>query len=262
MCGQIIKITAGDSPDAKVNEHILKGCSSNLLKTHEIERKSKKKKCGLSSCQNPENFDLMSCSSCNRQYCITHRLPDDHNCTKASGKTASVTNTAAAALLQRLQGNRDKQERDRRKRQAAMDKVKSKKMEQKQSQIVLSKPIETKENPKEKITQQQSWHSQALGSDSISTSDRFYLRVNYPKSYGGKKREDKDIFGSKNWTVGKLLDDISERLSMDNRNNDPTQKRLGLYAFGTNPIEFPNDIPLLLLHPQLKTGDSVQLLYK
>jgi len=100
----------------------------------------------------------------------------------------------------------------------------------------------------------------ATGSDEIKPEDRFYFEIEYPKQYDSTKIRTKAIWVHKSWTVGKAIDEICEVLSIENRNNDPTAKKLEMSSRRTS-AHFPNDISLSLLYPELTNGDPIRLSY-
>jgi len=100
----------------------------------------------------------------------------------------------------------------------------------------------------------------ATGGDGVKPEDRFYLEIEYPRKYDSTKTRTKAMWVHKSWTVGKAIDEICEILSVENRNNDPTAKKLEMSSRRTN-AHFPNDIALSLLHPELTNGDPILLSY-
>lgn len=103
----------------------------------------------------------------------------------------------------------------------------------------------------------------AIGDKNIKGSDRFDLVIEFPtSSIRGKpmKMADQFMFFNDKWTVGRILDNISTHTGLINRNNQAKAKKLNMFSCRTN-AQFPHDIPIHLLHPELKKDDRVRLAY-
>ncbi|KAI9292625.1 hypothetical protein K502DRAFT_70894 [Neoconidiobolus thromboides FSU 785] len=71
ICNQPIPVKKGEIPDTKVNEHINSGCK---IKEKKIEI------CNAKSCKTKITQVFHQCKSCQRKYCLNHRLPEEHEC--------------------------------------------------------------------------------------------------------------------------------------------------------------------------------------
>lgn len=108
LCHKTIRFTKAQDANMVWEEHYLNGCS------HEAKQKVHKT-CGRTDCRTilgPVN--TFSCSKCRLQVCISHRFPDDHNCTavqasqrqqiasnKPSAPTTKASNSAVLAAAKK-----------------------------------------------------------------------------------------------------------------------------------------------------------------
>lgn len=229
LCSKFVKVKATDSVDAIVNAHILSGCVSHLLEKSSEEKKktASKKHCGLKGCSNPNKFDTLICAKCRKQFCLSHRHEESHNCPGA-GQPGKKTNSAASRLLASIKGKPKK----------------------------AKKPL----NPKILLMKVK---MRAVGDSGVKESDRFFLEVEFPEvSLTGvaMKKKPLSMWFNVNWTIGKVVDSICKKSGLENRNNDAKAKKLNVYSKRTQ-AQFPHDIALSLLQPELCNGDTVQLRY-
>eukprot|EP00457_Paulinella_chromatophora_P010558 gb/GEZN01010666.1/.p1 GENE.gb/GEZN01010666.1/~~gb/GEZN01010666.1/.p1 ORF type:complete len:308 (-),score=24.14 gb/GEZN01010666.1/:271-1194(-) len=250
-CKQYVMVRPEQSPDAIVNDHIASNCARHLLSTAEAERKDyirKKKSCGVPSCRNENKakYDTLICNVCKQQYCLTHRLGDDHDCAEVMRRGVKVNNSATA-LLAKLRGNREAASRLDQQRQAR--------------QAVRSGLTGSRAKAATLMY---------MGDEGIKHSDRFHLEVRYPKKYGAKRYKAQSMYFNQAWTIGRVIDNICRHLNVENRNNQAGALELYLSKeqrsedeeAPTMRTEFPTDIPLELLQPSLKPGDTVRLAYR
>jgi len=241
VCNQTIKITAEDKADAVVNRHILSGCKSDIFDVASEKRRIKDaKRCAYSSCQNTEKFETVVCTSCGLAFCLKHRHQDSHNCppSQQSGP-ARKTNVAASKLLQQI-------------------------AEKKAAKAAEEPAVPKPRTEKEQAAAQLRLKMKAKGDSSIKDHHRFFLEVLFPKfSITGApatQRKPESMFFDVDWTVGRVLDKISTTCGLENRNNELTAKKLQLTSAHSQAM-FPHDISLGLLTPELRSGDTVQLVY-
>jgi len=235
VCGKFVKVTVGQLPDAIVNQHILQGCKGLLMETaSEAKQKERTlKHCGWKTCQNLEGYDVVECTKCHQKYCLTHRLPESHECANVThGPVKTKGNAAASRLLDKLK-----------------DKSKSRPDDKKKA-----KPVNA-------AAQRMRVGLKAVGDERVKVDDRFYLEVEYPEvdpSGMALHVKPSSHWFDKNWTVGKIIDLICKHADIENRNNEQDAKKLIIISKrGGN--ELPYDIPLKLLDPELVTGDTIQL---
>jgi predicted nucleic acid binding AN1-type Zn finger protein len=261
VCSQYIMVPVESSVDGIVNDHILSGCKRHLLSKADHDRRAeirKQKTCGVPGCHNERTtkYDTLICDICKGQYCLTHRLRDDHNCDKIL-KDKPIINNSATALLAKIRGNRDQSSAARQKREREM------------ARKALRKANKAKAGTGGSLG--------FKGDDKIPQSQRFYLEVRYPKKYGAKRYKNQSMFFDRKWTVGRVIDNACKHLKVENRNNITSALELYLAKETRNTsealqqgggkasvvrTEFPTDIPLHLLEPSLMEGDTVRLAYR
>jgi len=236
VCGQFVKVTAGQNADAIVNQHILQNCKSLVMEsTTEAKQKEKKlKECGLKGCHNPDGYDTIVCSGCQKKFCLTHRLPDSHDCSHRTPATKHKGNSANSRLLEKLK-----------------DKTKPR----------PEKKTVTKHSASSAAVQRIRVGLKAVGDAKVKQEDRFYLEVEYPEvdpvGVALHVKPSSHWF-DKNWTVGKIIDVICKHANIENRNHEQNSKKLIILS-KRGGLELPYDIPLGLLDPTLVTGDTIVL---
>lgn len=248
VCTQYIKVPQGLSADIVVNRHINSGCNSDLLEKSEKEKKKirKNKQCGV--CRNPENYDTMICATCRKQFCLTHRHSDSHKCVPPNSSTrASKGGTTVASRLLSMFGMGGSSTRH----------------ETKSEEPPSKKAVSNQNSASAQAANRLQMKMKAIGNENIKEENRIYFEVIFPTT---------DIFGKplampvrniwfdKNWTIGRVIDDICDRSSLENRNNEKNAKKLNLFS-KRNQAQFPYDIPIELLAPELSSGDSVLIAY-
>ncbi|XP_067144371.1 AN1-type zinc finger protein 2A isoform X1 [Centruroides vittatus] len=78
LCNKPIPVEKGQIPDIVVGQHIDTFCKSDPSKT---KRKIYTNKCALKGCKQKEMVKIF-CNRCKANYCLKHRLPQDHHCEK------------------------------------------------------------------------------------------------------------------------------------------------------------------------------------
>ena len=68
----------------------------------------------------------------------------------------------------------------------------------------------------------------ASGQSSIPMDERLYFKVNFQKSAQNNNFDVKEVFLSKEWSIGKCIDWLSSHLSLINNNNNPLAPKLVL----------------------------------
>lgn len=235
ICSKYVRVNAEQTPDAVMDIHIRSGCKSNLLEKSAEEKKnfSSAKHCNKKGCKNSENFDTVKCIKCGKQHCLTHRHAEDHDCEVALPKGRKQPNSAASRLLANIAS----------KKGSAEDKTK-------------------KKLPNEQLKRTQV-KMRAKGDDSIKEEDRFFLEVYFPtESIHGQpmKIEPQSVWLNRQWTVGRVIEHICDRCSLENRNNEKNMKKLQLFSQRTQAA-LPVDVSLELFEPELMSGDSVFFKY-
>jgi predicted nucleic acid binding AN1-type Zn finger protein len=239
VCSQTIKTKAEDVPDAIVNRHILSGCKSDVFDV-QLEKKKIKdaKACAVPTCHNPEKFDTIVCVACGATFCLKHRHQDLHKCPKLTKGPEKRGNAAASRLL---------------------DKIAEKKAAKAAEPAGAPKP----RTEKEQALAQTRLRMRAKGEATVKEHQRFYLEILFPKaSINGAPLDKKPeaMWFDMNWTVGRVLEKIGTSCGVENRNHEQAAKKLQLTSVQSQAV-FPHDVALNLLIPELRSGDTVQLVY-
>lgn len=93
ICLKSIKFPKSDSADAVWNDHFLNSCSQEASTSKQIE------KCYKRSCSmrlGPSN--TIVCKSCRQKVCMSHRIPEEHDCQGMRGAILSRLPPAAIAV--------------------------------------------------------------------------------------------------------------------------------------------------------------------
>nr|KAF6354151.1 zinc finger AN1-type containing 2B [Pipistrellus kuhlii] len=76
LCNVPVPVARGEPPDRAVGEHIDRDCRSDPAQQ---KRKIFTNKCERAGCRQREMMKL-TCERCDRNFCIKHRHPLDHDC--------------------------------------------------------------------------------------------------------------------------------------------------------------------------------------
>ncbi|CAM1292339.1 ZFAND2B (predicted) [Pycnogonum litorale] len=103
LCNKPIPVTRGQSPDMIVGQHIDRDCQSDPAKAN---RRVYTNVCSVKRCKEKMPVPV-TCRSCKKNYCLKHKIEQDHNCTGRTTQNYKNDPRAAArdAALARLQHN-------------------------------------------------------------------------------------------------------------------------------------------------------------
>ncbi len=209
------------------------------------------KPCADDSCKTVIGTSLVPgvhCPSCNRDYCLKHRLGEDHDCknkppigARAAGMAgvASVADGGRSAAL----GALDKLRRwGQSKKQQATASLASQKTQSRAAQLVALNALK----------------KTAKGDAKIAPEKRVYLHVEAESATAKAKIPKGEFFYSTDWVVGKLLDAAARALQVQNINNqsDSEEDRLRVFHVeGGRMLEFNEKLGAVL-----QNGNTVVLL--
>ncbi|VDM09994.1 unnamed protein product [Wuchereria bancrofti] len=94
LCNKPIPVARGERPDKQVSDHIDSNCKSNPAIA--LKGKIYTYHCSQRNCRKRELVSV-ECNQCGRNFCLKHRFPADHDCTKVKSKK-SLSNAALAAM--------------------------------------------------------------------------------------------------------------------------------------------------------------------
>eukprot|EP00033_Pygsuia_biforma_P005063 GCRY01005556.1.p1 GENE.GCRY01005556.1~~GCRY01005556.1.p1 ORF type:complete len:260 (-),score=43.02 GCRY01005556.1:164-943(-) len=102
LCSQFIHIKNGDNVDVVLNRHIERGCPKETIKTAPLAEMPFA--CRFPNCKGRNQFKIL-CEYCRQNFCIQHRFPEDHNCTRFRKKKKKLDSNATAAKDTKVRGD-------------------------------------------------------------------------------------------------------------------------------------------------------------
>ncbi|XP_054715859.1 AN1-type zinc finger protein 2A-like [Uloborus diversus] len=97
LCNNPVPSKRGEQPDIAVGQHIDRDCQADPAIA---QRKIYTNKCFVKGCRQKEVIKI-TCDSCKKTYCLTHRHPSDHKCQEQ--KPMPAAQAAGAAAIARAQ---------------------------------------------------------------------------------------------------------------------------------------------------------------
>lgn len=252
VCKKYIKVPINREANAVVNEHIIQQCATHLLKKKRRQRPEKV--CHVNGCKNQQNFDTVHCTKCRQQLCLLHRHATSHECATSGSLGAASTSRllgeyASSISSWLMPGS------------SSSPSPSSSSSSPTPGASAKPKPRPKAKKKKKRVVK----NSGPQGDFTLGKADRFNLRVRCPATcpFSGKKivTTELELFFSRQWTVGRVLDDICQRAGLENRNHQPDEKKLQLTNVRTEGV-YPNEIPLALLEgADLQRGQVVRVRY-
>lgn len=251
VCSATIKIKASDVADAVVNRHILSKCKDDIFDV-QLEKKKIKdaKHCDFRGCHNKEKYETVLCSGCGLTFCLSHRHQDTHACPKQAQPLAKKGNAAASRLLDQLA------EKKANKLAASGGGGGSSSGGSGSSQASIR-------SEKEQAAAKMRLRLRAKGDSTVKEHHRFYLEILLPSETitgAPLSMPPQSLWFDMNWTIGRVLEKIATSCKIENRNHIQDSKKLQMVNPQSNAM-FPHDVALNLLIPELRSGDTVQLVY-
>ncbi|CAL3965052.1 hypothetical protein PZA11_002110 [Diplocarpon coronariae] len=165
------------------------------------------------------------CSMCNRDYCLKHRMKEDHNCKNLIPIGARVGRFDAPADHAKT----------------ALERFRAWGTAQKASMAsrVLPKPKPT--SAAARVVAVNNLKKTAKGDDKIPPEKRIYLFVEAESATTTSKFPSGAFYYSKDWVVGRVLDAAAKSLQVQNVNNQGTDEKEKLRIFhveGGRLLEF------------------------
>ncbi|KAI4141250.1 MAG: hypothetical protein L6R39_005435 [Caloplaca ligustica] len=139
------------------------------------------------------------CPTCNRKYCLKHRIPEDHECNKITplgarqGSGISQADKARSALGRLKLWSKEKQA------------------------AVLPKPKPS--TAASRVIALNQLKRTAKGDEKIPMEKRIYLHVEAEANTTTSKLPKGEFWYNKAWSIGRLLDDAARGLQVQNVNN-------------------------------------------
>lgn len=209
-----------------------------------LRDKVSQKPCASPECKTVVGTSLtpgVHCDTCNRDYCLKHRLKEEHDCKNlvpigARPAQIDVASQKAKSALDRLRawGSSKKEQAGR----------------------ALPKPKPSSAAARV-IAVNKLKHS-AKGDAKLAEEKRIYLYVEAEAATAKAKFPKGEFFYSKDWVIGRLLDAAAKNLQVQNINNQSSDERDRLRVFhveGGRLLEFNEKIG-----SALQSGNTVVLL--
>ncbi|KNG81626.1 AN1 zinc finger protein [Aspergillus nomiae NRRL 13137] len=185
------------------------GHQSPYAETHDLQLRPMR----ASRLQNPYQHDEgpgVRCPNCNRQYCLKHRLREEHDCAKITplggrpaGAGANNANETLRSMFARVRTwGKDKSH-------AAT-----------QSLTPTPKP----NSPAARAVQLNALKKSAKGDANVPADKRLYLHVVGTSDTQRVDPPKGDFYFDSRWKVGRVLDDAARRLRIENVNNRAEEK--------------------------------------
>jgi predicted nucleic acid binding AN1-type Zn finger protein len=212
--------------------------AGKMLRDHVSE-----KSCASPSCKTTVGTSLtpgVHCSTCNRDYCLKHRLQEDHDC----------KNLVPI-------GGRPAKDVAGQKARTALDRLKAwgvSKKEQAGRALPKPKPSTTAA----RLIAVNNLKKTAKGDAKVPVEKRVYLYVEAEAETAKAKYPKGEFFFSQDWVVGRVLDAAAKSLQVQNINNQSSDERNKLRVFhveGGRLLEFNEKVGTAV-----QSGNTVVLL--
>lgn len=185
------------------------------------------KPCASPSCKTVIGTSLVTgvhCSTCNRDYCLKHRLKEEHDCKNL---------VPIGARVGRFEGQAEKSK-------LAFGKLKAWGAAQKESMSrALPKPKPT--SAAARVIAVNNLKKSAKGDDKLPPEKRVYMYVEAEAATTTSKFPEGSFFFSKDWVIGRVLDAAAKGLQVQNINNQSMDEKSKLRVFhveGGRLLEF------------------------
>ncbi|KAI2703583.1 hypothetical protein CBS147333_6816 [Penicillium roqueforti] len=189
------------------------------------------------------------CPQCNHQYCLKHRLREEHECAKITPLGARQTNVASPndtikSMFARVRTwGRDKQ-------QAAA----------KGTLLPALPKMKPKPNsPAARAVAVNGLKRSAKGDASVPVEKRLYLHAVGTAETQAAEPPAGDFFFDSRWKVGRVLDDAAKKLRVQNFNNRVDEENSRLRIFHVESGEFL-EFSEAIGAGKVKQGDTIVLL--
>ncbi|KAK3352699.1 hypothetical protein B0T25DRAFT_190819 [Lasiosphaeria hispida] len=204
------------------------------------------KPCADDACKTVVGTSLVPgvhCPSCNRDYCLKHRLKEDHDCKNkipiGARPSPNVVEGAKNALERfKLWGTA--------KKEAAKEAA--------SRSLPKAKPS----SAAQRVIAVNTLKKSAKGDDKLAPERRVYLYVEAEAETAKAKFSKGQFFYSKDWVIGRVLDAAAKSLQVQNINNKSNDERDRLRVFhveGGRLLEFNEKVGATLL-----SGNTIILL--
>ncbi|KAJ5604977.1 hypothetical protein N7510_010131 [Penicillium lagena] len=190
------------------------------------------------------------CPDCNRQYCLKHRLREEHDCAKVTplgarqgGSGANANETLKSMFAKVRTWGREKQQ------SAASTNINN----------ILPKPKPKPNSPAARAAEVNQMKRSAKGDAGVPADKRVYLHTVGTADTQASEPPAGDFYFDSRWKVGRVLDDVARRLKVENLNNRAAGEEARLRVFHVESGEFL-EFSDALGGGKVKSGDTIVLL--
>jgi putative cofactor-binding repeat protein len=190
------------------------------------------KPCASPVCKTVVNRGVVQgvhCPSCNRTYCLSHRMKEDHDCKNLVplGARPKIFDPASSAEKAR----------------SAFGKLKAWGAVQKEKAVTASRvlPKPKPSSASARLIAVNAIKKTAKGDEKVPAEKRIYIYVEAEAATTTSKFPKGAFWFSKDWVVGRVLDDAAKRLMVENVNNQSLEEVDKLRVFsveGGRLLEF------------------------
>ena len=211
-----------------------------------LRDKVTQKPCASPTCKTVIGTSLTTgvhCQTCNRDYCLKHRLREDHDC-------KNLTPIGARPAQQQLEASKKSM-------MSAFDKLRawgSAKKEQAGRSLPKPKPS----SAAARVVAVNKLKKTAKGDEKLAPEKRIYLYVEAEAETARAKFPKGEFFYSADWVIGRVLDAAARSLQVQNINNQSADEQDKLRVFhveGGRLLEFNEKVGTAL-----QSGNTVILL--
>ncbi|KAJ5480898.1 hypothetical protein N7539_006792 [Penicillium diatomitis] len=182
------------------------------------------------------------CPNCNRQYCLKHRLREEHDCAKLTplgARQGPSPNETIKSMFSRMRTwGKEKQE--------ATSKL-------------IPKPKVKPNSPAARLASVNQMKRTAKGEAAVPADKRIYLHVVGTADTQAAEPPAGDLYFDTRWKVGRVLDDAARRLKVENLNNRGGGEEARLRIFHVESGDFL-EFSQTIGEGKLKSGDTIVLL--
>lgn len=184
------------------------------------------------------------CPDCSREYCLKHRLKEEHDCAKIAPRLGTSAEGPASGDTVR----------------SMFARVRSWGKDKSQAATAAAAAAKPKPKPNSaaaRMAQTTAMKKAAKGDPGIPADRRVYLHVVGTSETQGVDPPNGDFWFDSKWKVGRVLDDAAKRLGVENLNNRVGEEaRLRVFHVESGEfLEFSDAIGT-----KVKTADTVVLL--
>lgn len=174
----------------------------------------------------------VQCKTCNRQYCLKHRLGEEHDCSNLTPLGARPAKAAGGP-------------KPAEKARFAFSRLRNWGKDKSASVTASMTPKSKPNSASARIANLNALKRSAKGDSKLEVSKRFYLHVEASADTTKAKFPTGDFYYDSAWSVGKVLDDAARKLQVQNLNNrvEGEEERLRVFHVeGGRLLDFSDKI--------------------